>query len=62
MVAAVADFAGWLADANISEANLTDAQGAVLRAAFAFLQRCGRDYYSVRLLSRCPTITSALGE
>lgn len=51
MVAAVADFADWLADANISEANLTDAQGAVLRAAFAFLQRCGRDYYSVRLLS-----------
>jgi hypothetical protein len=51
MVAAVADFAGWLADANIPEAKLTDAQRGVLRAALAFLQRCGRDYYSVRLLS-----------
>ncbi len=51
MVAAVADFSAWLADANVPEANLTDAQRAVLRAALAFLQRCGRDYYSVRLLS-----------
>jgi hypothetical protein len=51
MVAAVADFAGWLADANVPEGNLTDAQRAILRAAFAFLQCCGHDYYSVRLLS-----------
>lgn len=51
MVAAVADFSGWLADADIPSSNLTDSQQAVLQAAFAFLQRCGHDYYSVRLLS-----------
>jgi hypothetical protein len=51
MVAAVADFSAWLADANVTEDNLTDAQCVVLRAAWAFLQRCGQDYYSVRLLS-----------
>lgn len=51
MTAAVPDFAGWLADADVPEANLTDPQRAVLAAAFAFLQRCGHDYYSVRLLS-----------
>jgi len=51
MTAAAPDFAGWLADAAVAEANLTDSQRAVLAAAFAFLQRCGHDYYSVRLLS-----------
>ena len=35
----------------IPEATLTDAQRAVLQAACHFLHRCGRDYYSVRLLS-----------
>jgi hypothetical protein len=50
-MAAVPDFAGWLEDAAVPEATLTDAQRAVLSAAFGFLQRCGRDYYSVRLLS-----------
>src|SRR3954454_14673083 len=51
MVAAVPDFARWLEDAAGPEATLTDTQRAVLYAAFGFLQRCGRDYYSVRLLS-----------
>jgi hypothetical protein len=51
MAAEVPDFARWLADAAVHEATLTDAQRAVLRAAFGFLERCGRDYYSVRLLS-----------
>ena len=51
MAAAVPDFARWLEDAAVPEATLTDAQRAVLYAVFGFLQRCGRDYYSVRLLS-----------
>jgi hypothetical protein len=51
MAAAVPDFARWLEDAAVPEATLTNAQRAVLYAAFGFLQRCGRDYYSVRLLS-----------
>jgi len=51
MVAETPDFARWLRDAAVPEASLTDAQGAVLHAAFAFLQNCGYDYYSVRLLS-----------
>jgi hypothetical protein len=51
MVAAVPDFARWLQDAAVPQAKLTDAQYAVLQAAFAFLQRCGHDYYSIRLLS-----------
>src|SRR3954471_14944552 len=51
MAAAVPDFGRWLEDAAVPEATLTDAQRAVLYAAFGFLQRCGRDYYSVRLLS-----------
>jgi len=51
MAAAVPDFTRWLEDAAVPEATLTDAQRAVLSAAFGFLQRCGRDYYSVRLLS-----------
>jgi hypothetical protein len=51
MAAEVPDFDRWLADAAVPEATLTDAQRAVLQAACHFLQRCGRDYYSVRLLS-----------
>jgi hypothetical protein len=51
MAAAVPDFARWLEDAAVPEATLTVAQRAVLDAAFCFLERCGHDYYSVRLLS-----------
>jgi hypothetical protein len=51
MTAAVPDFDRWLADAAVPQATLTPTQRAVLQAAFAFLQRCGHDYYSVRLLS-----------
>jgi hypothetical protein len=50
-MAAVPDFARWLEDAAVPETTLTPDQRAVLFAAFSFLQRCGRDYYSVRLLS-----------
>src|SRR5436309_329642 len=51
MAAAVPDFTRWLEDAAVPAAALTAHQRAVLYAAFGFLQRCGRDYYSVRLLS-----------
>jgi hypothetical protein len=51
MDAPAPDFARWLAQAGVSNATLTDDQRAVLRAAWAFLQRCGQDYFSVRLLS-----------
>jgi hypothetical protein len=51
VVTAAPDFTRWLEDAAVSEATLTAAQRAVLHAAFDFLRRCGRDYYSVRLLS-----------
>jgi len=44
-------FAQWLEDGAVPEASLTDAQRPVLQAAFQFLNHCGRDYYSVRLLS-----------
>jgi hypothetical protein len=45
------EFARWLEEAAVPEAALASAQRAVLQAALAFLQRCGGDYYSVRLLS-----------
>ena len=51
MPAEAPDLARWLQDAAVPEPALTAAQRAVLHAAFRFLQRCGRDYYSVRLLS-----------
>src|SRR5271165_5615889 len=44
-------YAQWLHDGAIAAALLTDPQQAVLQAAFQYLGRCGRDYYSVRLLS-----------
>jgi hypothetical protein len=47
----VSTFARWLADAQVKEQLLTPAQHALLVNAFAFLQRCGTDYYSIRLLS-----------
>ena len=51
MATPVDGFPAWLAQAHLSDANLTPDQRGVLRAAFAFRQRCGRDYYSTRLLS-----------
>ncbi len=51
MATSVDGFPAWLAQASLSEARLTPEQRGVLRAAFAFQQRCGRDYYSMRLLS-----------
>src|SRR5437868_14341432 len=44
-------FARWLHDSRVPEALLTTAQGAVLEAAFAFLQHRGHEYFSRRLLS-----------
>jgi len=41
----------WLKDARVSRHALSPQQLAVLEAAFAFLQRCGSDYYSLRMLS-----------
>jgi hypothetical protein len=51
MATPVDGFSAWLAQAHIPAAQLTPDQRGVLRAAFAFRQRCGRDYYSTRLLS-----------
>jgi hypothetical protein len=51
MTTPVDDFQAWLTQAQFAEAKLTPAQRGVLQAAFAFQQRCGRDYYSTRLLS-----------
>jgi len=51
MATPVDGFPAWLTQAQIAEAKLTPAQRGVLQAAFAFQQRCGRDYYSTRLLS-----------
>ena len=44
-------YADWLDQAIVTEAKLTPAQQQILRAAFGFLQECGSDYYSRRLLS-----------
>jgi hypothetical protein len=44
-------FSQWLQDSAVSESSLTAPQQAVLQAAWHFLNHCGRDYYSVRLLS-----------
>ena len=44
-------FDQWLRDAKIDRRRLTAEQLAVLEAGFRFLGRCGRDYYSLRLLS-----------
>jgi hypothetical protein len=51
MTTPVDGFPAWLAQAHIPLTKLTSDQLGVLRAAFAFRQRCGRDYYSTRLLS-----------
>jgi hypothetical protein len=47
----IADFPRWLEDAAVPQATLTTPQRDVLQAAYHFLQRCGQDYYSIRLLS-----------
>jgi transposase len=44
-------FDQWLEDAKLSRRAWTPEQLAVLQAAFGFLARCGRDYYSLRMLS-----------
>jgi hypothetical protein len=51
MLTDVLPFTDWLAQAQVREAVLTTRQRHLLAMAFGFLQRCGRDYYSVRLLS-----------
>ena len=44
-------FDQWLRDANIQRQGLSPHQVAVLEASFRFLQGCGADYYSRRVLS-----------
>jgi hypothetical protein len=44
-------FAQWLQDSAVAPDTLTAAQQAVLQSAWHFLNHCGRDYFSVRLLS-----------
>jgi hypothetical protein len=51
MAAATDSFAAWLEQAHLCEQRLTPEQRSLLRAAFAFRQRQGDDYYSRRLLS-----------
>ena len=51
MAAATASFTTWLAQAHLCAQRLTPEQRGLLRAAFAFRQRQGNDYYSTRLLS-----------
>lgn len=43
-------FDRWLAEARIAEGKLSAGQRSLLEACFRFLQRCGDDYYSRRLL------------
>ena len=45
-----AAFSEWLAGAKVAERRLTPDQAGVLRGAHRFLGRCGRDYYSLRIL------------
>src|SRR2546428_13666254 len=51
MVTGADGFFAWLAQAGLRAQRLSAEQCGVLRAAFAFRQRCGDDYYSTRLLS-----------
>lgn len=44
-------FSQWLSQAQLAEDRLSAEQRGLLRAVFAFRQRCGQDYYSTRLLS-----------
>src|SRR4051794_6937327 len=50
MAEATADFASWLAQADLPRSPLTPAVVALLRAAFPFRQPQGTDYFSTRLL------------
>jgi len=43
-------FSHWLSDAKVPEERLTAEQIAVLHSAHCFLEQCGRDYYSQRIL------------
>src|SRR5438034_52661 len=51
MVAATADFAAWIEQADIPQSRLTPELDALLQAVFRFRQQQGSDYYSTRLLS-----------
>jgi transposase len=51
MATDVPTFDQWLRDAKIVRERLTPAQAALLEAGFRFLQDCGGDYYSRRVLS-----------
>jgi hypothetical protein len=44
-------FEKWLEDARVSPRRLSSEQLTVLRAAFAFLEDCGRDYTSLRIVA-----------
>ncbi|MFH1109980.1 MAG: hypothetical protein V1790_12425 [Planctomycetota bacterium] len=44
-------FVEWLEGAEIEQTRLNLEQVALLRAAFGFLERCGRDYFSLRILA-----------
>jgi hypothetical protein len=44
-------FDTWLEGARVSRGRLSSEQLAVLRAAFAFLEDCGRDYTSLRIVA-----------
>jgi len=43
-------FSRWLQEAKVSEGKLTPEQIAILQGARCFLEECGRDYYSQRIL------------
>src|SRR6478672_8712776 len=50
MTDATADFASWLAQADIPQSRLTAEVAALLGAVFRFRQQQGTDYFSTRLL------------
>jgi Fic family protein len=50
MADATADFASWLAQADIPRSRLTPEVVALLQAVFRFRQQQGTDYFSTRLL------------
>jgi hypothetical protein len=50
MLTEATTFTRWVAEARVAKKALTSGQGALLQFAFQFLEHCGRDYYSQRLL------------
>ena len=40
----------WLEGASVLEEKLSSEQRSILQATFAFLENCGRDYSSVRIV------------